>query len=158
MAQQLLNIGVVANDGTGTKLRLGGDIINDNFSELYAEAATPHTGDVTGTVNLTLATVNANVGGFNNPSLVVDAKGRITSIQTIEGVLPKQYSALVDLAAGVVTQKLTTVNAEPWSILILDENGQPTNLIPALAIVGGFYRVDIYSVDAMNDVKIKILY
>jgi hypothetical protein len=35
MAQQLLDLGTVQNDKTGTKGRAGGDIINDNFTELY---------------------------------------------------------------------------------------------------------------------------
>src|SRR5262245_949561 len=39
MAQQLINIGTSANDGTGDPLRTGGDKINDNFTELYAAVA-----------------------------------------------------------------------------------------------------------------------
>lgn len=39
MAQQTVNIGTVANDGTGDNLRTGGDKINDNFTELYAADA-----------------------------------------------------------------------------------------------------------------------
>ena len=35
MARQTLNIGTAANDGTGDNLRVGGDKINDNFSEIY---------------------------------------------------------------------------------------------------------------------------
>ena len=35
MALQSLNIGSVANDGSGDTLRAGGDKINDNFSEIY---------------------------------------------------------------------------------------------------------------------------
>ena len=35
MAKQTINIGTVANDGTGTTLRAGGDLINDNFNEIY---------------------------------------------------------------------------------------------------------------------------
>ena len=35
MALQTLNIGTAANDGTGDNLRIGGDKINDNFSEIY---------------------------------------------------------------------------------------------------------------------------
>jgi hypothetical protein len=35
MAKQTIDLGSVANDGTGTTLRAGGDIINDNFTELY---------------------------------------------------------------------------------------------------------------------------
>lgn len=36
MAQQTIFLGTIPNDGTGTNLRAGGDIINDNFTELYA--------------------------------------------------------------------------------------------------------------------------
>jgi hypothetical protein len=35
MAKQILNLGTAADDGTGTHGRSGGDIINDNFTELY---------------------------------------------------------------------------------------------------------------------------
>lgn len=35
MAKQFVNIGTLANDGTGDSLRAGGDKINDNFTELY---------------------------------------------------------------------------------------------------------------------------
>lgn len=36
MAQQIINIGTIANDGTGTPLRDSFDICNNNFTELYA--------------------------------------------------------------------------------------------------------------------------
>lgn len=39
MTKQVINIGSVANDGTGTNLRDGGDMINDNFTELYNDVA-----------------------------------------------------------------------------------------------------------------------
>ena len=35
MAKQTINIGSSANDGTGSSLRAGGDLINDNFNEIY---------------------------------------------------------------------------------------------------------------------------
>jgi hypothetical protein len=35
LSKQSVNIGSVANDGTGTTLRAGGNIINSNFTELY---------------------------------------------------------------------------------------------------------------------------
>ena len=37
MAQQVINIGAAANDGSGDPLRTCFDKINDNFSELYAK-------------------------------------------------------------------------------------------------------------------------
>ena len=35
MAKQTINIGTVADDGTGSTIRAGGDIVNDNFNEIY---------------------------------------------------------------------------------------------------------------------------
>ena len=35
MAKQTINIGTIADDGTGSTIRAGGDITNDNFNELY---------------------------------------------------------------------------------------------------------------------------
>ena len=35
MAKQTINIGTIADDGTGSTIRAGGDIANDNFNELY---------------------------------------------------------------------------------------------------------------------------
>jgi hypothetical protein len=37
MAKQTINIGSVADDGTGSTLRAGGDIANDNFNEIYTK-------------------------------------------------------------------------------------------------------------------------
>lgn len=38
MAKQTINIGTVANDGTGDRLRTAMDKVNDNFNELYSGA------------------------------------------------------------------------------------------------------------------------
>jgi len=37
MAKQTINIGTVADDGTGSTIRAGGDIANDNFNEIYGK-------------------------------------------------------------------------------------------------------------------------
>jgi len=37
MAKQTINIGSIANDGTGSSLRAAGDLVNDNFNEIYTE-------------------------------------------------------------------------------------------------------------------------
>ena len=39
MAQQTINIGSAANDGTGDPLRTAFDKINDNFTEIYGSTA-----------------------------------------------------------------------------------------------------------------------
>ena len=63
MAKQTINIGSTANDGTGSTLRVGGDIINDNFNEIctaFGNGSTLTSGFVsaTGTVTLTNKTVD----------------------------------------------------------------------------------------------------
>ena len=35
MSKQTINVGITANDGTGSTIRTGGTIINDNFTEVY---------------------------------------------------------------------------------------------------------------------------
>ena len=37
MAKQTINIGTTADDGTGSTIRAGGDLINDNFNEIYSK-------------------------------------------------------------------------------------------------------------------------
>jgi hypothetical protein len=71
MAKQTLNLGASANDGTGTTLRVGGDMINDNFDELYLRQVTstsdPTVNDDTGdgyVAGLTLWTNTATGQSF----------------------------------------------------------------------------------------------
>ena len=66
MAKQTINIGSTANDGSGSTLRVGGDIINDNFNEIYTafgDGSTLTSGFVsaTGTVTLTNKTLTSPV-------------------------------------------------------------------------------------------------
>lgn len=37
MAKQTINIGTIADDGTGSTIRAGGDLVNDNFNEIYGK-------------------------------------------------------------------------------------------------------------------------
>ena len=60
MAQQLVNIGTVANDGTGDTLRDAFDITNENFTELYTDKSPLASPTFTGTATIpTLNLTNA---------------------------------------------------------------------------------------------------
>ncbi len=82
MAQQLINTGTFANDATGTPLQTGGQLINANFTDVYAQltaqaaliAALPgqiagnfavgtFTGTLTGMTTVVTGTVNYAVAG-----------------------------------------------------------------------------------------------
>jgi|MDSY01.2.fsa_nt_gb hypothetical protein len=66
MAQQTINIGSSANDGTGDPLRTAFDKINDNFSELYGTSAFGQQ------ITLSGNKVSSNV---SNANLVLEASG-----------------------------------------------------------------------------------
>jgi len=58
MAKQTINIGTVADDGTGSTIRAGGDIANDNFNEIYGKL-----GDGTTLYSLTFPNATDTVVG-----------------------------------------------------------------------------------------------
>ena len=66
MAQQTINIGTSANDGTGDPLRTAFDKINDNFTELYSETAADSQITISGNK------IKTNV---SNTDLVLDTNG-----------------------------------------------------------------------------------
>jgi hypothetical protein len=81
MAKQTLNLGAIANDGTGSNLRAGGTIINANFNEIYTALGNGTTITLTATPtelnllagatsivtsNNSLALSNKTISGSNN--------------------------------------------------------------------------------------------
>lgn len=84
----ILNTDKIKIDNT-SGINSGDNSPNSLYSSLVSNAT--HTGDVTGSTNLILATVNPNVGSFTNPSITVNAKGLVTSIQN--GILNNPVDA-----------------------------------------------------------------
>ena len=68
MAKQTINIGSTANDGTGSTLRVGGDIINDNFNEIYTSFGdgSTLTAPLTAAGTATLTNKTIDLGGTGN--------------------------------------------------------------------------------------------
>ena len=95
MAKQVINIGAVANDGTGDPLRTAFDKVNDNFTELYSDDA----GDV--------GSIIAGTG------ISVD---QATGDVTVTNSSPDQTVALTD-GTGITTSgtypNFTITNSEP---------------------------------------------
>ena len=60
MAQQTINIGTTANDGTGDPLRTAFDKVNDNFTELYNDDA-GDVGSITGGTGITASSSTGDV-------------------------------------------------------------------------------------------------
>ena len=121
----VVDVGLLPDDGNGDKLRTGGQKINAKFVLIDAAVAlntakvtnATHTGDATGSGALTLATVNASPGTYYNATVVVDAKGRCTLVSTgnhTGDVTGSQALTLatVNLAPGTYTNASLTVNAK----------------------------------------------
>lgn len=73
MAQQVINIGAAANDGSGDPLRDCFTKINSNFSELYARGAAGSNFDLS---NNDIEVINSN-GGIN---LVPNGTGKVVVV------------------------------------------------------------------------------
>lgn len=131
MAQQTINIGTVANDGTGDPLRTAFDKINDNFTELYNDETTAevnsvngatgtvvldsddisqgstnlynqtHTGDVTGATTLTIAA--DAVDGSNIADNSIDSEHYVDgSIDTAHFSLTAAINTVTDQNSGTL--------------------------------------------------------
>jgi len=78
MTQQIINVGAVANDGTGESLRSAFQAVNDNFSNVWAQ------GPVDSQVVISNNVIGTNV---SNRNLVIQANG-IGVITVASSVVP----------------------------------------------------------------------
>src|SRR5210317_1570802 len=77
MAKQTINIGTIANDGTGSTLRAAGDLVNDNFNEIYTaigDGTTLNSDVLTASSTHTLTNKSGNISQWTNDT------GYITSV------------------------------------------------------------------------------
>ena len=102
MSQQIVNVGNVANDGTGEPLRQAFDAVNNNFTQIFAA------GPVDSNVVITGNTIT--VTGTNN-NLVLAANG-IGNIQANSTIMPS-VDAVYDIGAS--TTRFDTVYAAYFS-------------------------------------------
>lgn len=96
MAQQIINTGAVANDGTGESLRAAFDAVNNNFSQIWAAGPVNTEVVITGNV--------VTVLGYNN-NLTISGNG-IGNIQANSTMVPAQ-DGVYDL--GAVDRRFNSV-------------------------------------------------
>ena len=86
MAKQTLNLGAIANDGTGSNLRAGGTIINANFTEIYTALGNGTTITLTATpTELNLLSGATSIVTSNN-SVVLSNKTISGSNNTLSNI------------------------------------------------------------------------
>jgi len=140
----VIDVGLLPDDGNGDKLRTGGQKINTKFEAVDAAVAlntakvtnATHTGDATGSGALTLATVNASPGTFYNPAITINGKGLVTSAVTTAHTGDVTGSTALTLATvnanvGTFTNASVTVNAK--GLVIAAANGVSTTVVGLIA-------------------------
>ena len=122
MAKQTINIGTVANDGTGDSVRAGGDKINDNFTEVYTALGDGNNlNDVVTNTTFQGALANtnsfiksqlANTNSFINSQLA-NTNAFVTAVSTREAAHTANtlsHLANTNLAIGNLNTNLTATN------------------------------------------------
>ena len=111
MAKQTINIGAIQNDGTGTPLRDAGDIINDNFNEIYTslgDGTNLTSNYITASSSDTLTNKSGNISQWANDS------GYITSITETNDLTSSVTWA--DVPDANITQSSVTQHQSALSI------------------------------------------
>ena len=128
MAKQSISIGTIANDGTGTNLREGGDIINDNFNEIYTAIGDGSTINTALFRNVIGGTgIDENLVG-NDLTLSVDA-----TVATADST-----TTLTNKTIDIASNTIQNANLLP-AISIADSSSTVTQIAlgETLGIIGG---------------------
>ena len=119
MAKQTINVGSSADDGTGSTIRAGGQIVNANFTELYNAFSTD--GSNLSTTVLTIvdessteSTISygerlAITGGTNLTSTVSGDSVNVTLNTTITGLTSVQTETLTNASGNLLVDSATNI-------------------------------------------------
>ena len=119
MAKQTINVGSTADDGTGSTIRAGGQIVNDNFSELYNTFSSDGS-NLSSTVltivdeSSTESTISygerlAITGGANLTSTVSGDSINVTLNTTITGLTSVQTETLTNASGNLLVDSATNI-------------------------------------------------
>ena len=102
MAQQSINIGTTANDGTGETVRSAFDKTNDNFTELYADK-TKFTSKQD--IATTSGTINLDASSYS----IFELSGTLTTV-TLNIQNMKKGQAIDVLLSGTLSSAVITLS------------------------------------------------
>ena len=159
MAKQTINIGSTANDGTGSTLRVGGDIINDNFNEIYtafgngstltAPLTAAGTSTLTNkTIDLDANTITGTLAEFNT-ALQGDSFVSLTGSETLTNkTLTTPIIAEIDAAGDFILDAVGDIVLDAGgSDIFLKDDG---TIFGSLLGSGGNLRIKSGSTDALT--------
>lgn len=114
MAQQLINIGTTANDGTGDPLRTAFDKCNDNFTELYGSGGGGGIGGSTGATDNAILRADGTGGSTLQTSGITIADGTTGTLSGTNSGDQNLFATIAvagqsDVVADSTTDTLTLV-------------------------------------------------
>ncbi len=141
MAKQTVGLGSTANDGSGDNLRVGGDKINDNFTELYnalgtGSAVSANTGTlVSNTFIIANYQSNTSLTARLNTYALVANVGALSALANTNSAIKQraQVANVVTLAALANTNSSIKKRAEVANVASLAALGNTNSRI---ALVG----------------------
>src|SRR5210317_361548 len=169
MAKQTINVGVTDNDGTGSTIRAGGQIINSNFTEVYTTLGdgSTITFDLSGATNGQALVYNSSTGKFEPGTAAVSSSfiisgdggadqtistGDTLNVQggtgiTTTGVATDTLTIAVDATVATASSSTTFTNKT------IDANGTGNSItnLEVADLASGVLDTDLSSVSASDD-------
>ena len=110
MAKQTINIGTTPNDGTGSTIRDGGDLINDNFNEIYTALGDGSTlnVDTSGASNGETLVFNSVSGKFESNTVTATSTFTISGDGGVNQDITTNDTLNVSGGTGITTAGVAT--------------------------------------------------
>lgn len=143
MAQQIIDVGNVANDGQGDPLRTAFIKTNENFTELYNAGGI--SGIQNGTSNITIAedsTINMAVDGVSDVFVVnstgVTVAGEMIAnvVSTVGNVYSNYYLGNGSLLSGLSTQNANSLTGTTLAASVVNSGLTRVGTLGTLSVTG----------------------
>jgi hypothetical protein len=110
MAKQTINVGVTPNDGTGSTIRAGGQIINSNFTEIYNAVGDGSTisFDLAGATNGQALVYNSSTGKFEPGTASVSSDFIVAGDGGVNQTISSNDTLTVQGGTGITTTGVAT--------------------------------------------------
>ena len=170
MTKQTINIGTIQNDGTGSTLRDAGDLINDNFNEIYTaigDGTTLNSDVLTASSTHTLTNKSGNISQWTNDTGYItsvtetnDLTSAVTwanvpdvnitesSVTQHEAALSITESQISDLQSYITASSTNTLTNKTFNA---NGTGNSISNIEVADLASGVLDTDLTSVSGLDD-------
>ena len=127
MSKSVINVGAFANDATGDSLRVAGQKINDNFTEIYDTLG--NGSSISGIVTFAQGAYYSEISGISTYSEgLIDSPQIAVDGVTCAGIVTMANSSIVGTAATFTAAGVTTVSAALQAFHKVDYNNNSTQI------------------------------